>query len=336
MFTSSGDDRVLAVDIGGTKTAVALVDRRGRCTTPVSAPTPALAGPATILDAVVDLAAPLLSSAPAPVRAVGVGTAGLVDAASGAIVAANDTIPGWPGTPVRDRLAAALGLPVHVVNDVDAHAAGETWTGAAAGASSALLVAVGTGVGAGLVVGGRPVVGAHGAAGEMGHMPSALAAGLTCPCGRPGHLEAVACGPAVHARYLARGGARDCPTAREVALAAERGDPVARQVLVRAGEALGTALAQVVTVLDPEVVVIGGGLSGSGRLWWDAVEQVLRAELIDPLAALPLRPEALGATAPLVGAARGAWDEVGVDTRAVSMRRGCSADVARGFHEEFG
>ncbi|GAA4715192.1 glucokinase [Promicromonospora umidemergens] len=307
---------VVGVDLGGTKIAAATVSASGEVGTVRTVPTPASAGPDAVLDAVAALVRTVLADAGAALGAVGIGTAGVVDVASGTIVSATDTFPGWPGTSVaggvRDRLTArgtAPGsVPVFVENDVDAHAAGESWRGAAAGARSVLLVAVGTGVGGAVVLDGRPLRGAHHLAGELGHMPVPGAEGLPCTCGRPGHLEAVAAGPAIHRRYLALGGDPAVRDTRDVVARARRADPLADRVVRESATALGRAIAGVVTVLDPEIVVVGGGVAGSGAPWWPALELSLRAEVVDVLAGLPLRRAELGGAAAIIGAARGAWD----------------------------
>jgi glucokinase len=303
---------VVGVDLGGTKIAAATVSADGGCGTVRTVPTPASAGPDAVLDAVAGLVRTV--TADAGLGAVGIGTAGVVDVAGGTIVSATDTFPGWPGTSVaggvRDRLTGrgAAPVPVFVENDVDAHAAGESWRGAAAGARSVLLVAVGTGVGGAVVLDGRPLRGAHHLAGELGHVPVPGAEGLLCTCGRPGHLEAIAAGPAIHRRYLALGGDPGARDTRDVVARGQRGDRLADRVVRESAIALGRAIAGVVTVLDPEVVVVGGGVAGSGDPWWSALDRSLRAEVVDVLAGLPLRRAALGEAAAIIGAARGAWD----------------------------
>ncbi|MFE5338459.1 ROK family protein [Isoptericola sp. NPDC056573] len=312
---------VVGVDLGGTKTAAAVVDAAGRAGPVRATPTPAQDGPDAVLDAVAALVADVARAAGEPLRAVGVGAAGVIDARRGAVVSATETFARWPGTDVagglRRRLgplAAAAPLALTVENDVDAHAAGEAWRGAAAGARSALLVAVGTGVGGAVVLDGRPLRGAHHLAGEMGHMPVPGADGLRCACGRLGHLEAVAAGPAIHRRYRELGGDPASADARDVVARAAAGDGVAVGVVRAAGAAVGRAIAGVVTVLDPEVVVVGGGVAGAGELWWSALRDALRAEVVDVLAALPVVPAALGPDAAIVGAARGAWRAVAAPT----------------------
>ncbi|MFE7504685.1 ROK family protein [Promicromonospora sp. NPDC057488] len=304
---------VVGVDLGGTKIAAATVTASGGLGPLRSVPTPGQDGPDAVLDAVAGLVRAVVDAAGAPLRGVGVGTAGVVDVSRGVIVSATDTLPGWPGTDVaaevRRRLVDVVAGPgplaVFVENDVDAHAAGEAWLGAAAGADSALLVAVGTGVGGAVVLDGRPVRGAHHLAGEMGHVPVPGAEGLPCTCGRPGHLEAIGAGPAIHRRYLALGGDPAVRDTREVVALARAGEELAGSVVRAAATAVGRATAGVVTVLDPEVVVVGGGVANAGEVWWSAFESALRAEVVDVLADLSVRPAALGAAAAVLGAARG-------------------------------
>ncbi|CAM3505245.1 ROK family protein [Isoptericola cucumis] len=323
---AAGAGVVVGVDLGGTKTAAALVAADGSPGPVHTAPTPAASGPEAVLDAVAALVTRVVTASGAPLRAVGVGAAGVIDAGRGVVVSATETFRDWPGTDVAGGLAARLAplvagpsasgssavAPLVVVeNDVDAHAAGEAWRGAAAGARSALLVAVGTGVGGSVVLDGRPLRGAHHLAGEIGHAPVPGAEGLRCACGRPGHLEAVAAGPAIHRRYLALGGDPASPDARDVVARAGAGDELAARVVREAGAAVGRAVAGVVTVLDPEVVVVGGGVGGAGHLWWSALEGALRGEVVDVLADLPVLRAVLGDDAAVVGAARNAWSALG-------------------------
>lgn len=311
---------VIGVDLGGTKTAAALVASDGVPGPMSTAATPATAGPAAVLDAVARLVADVATAHRlTALTGLGVGTAGVVDTTSGTILSATDALPGWPGTEVaagvRARLATLLpgtlapDAPLHVCNDVDAHAAGEAWRGAGAGRRSMLMVAIGTGIGASLVLDGIPLRGAHHVAGEMGHMPSIDAQGLRCGCGRLGHLEALGSGPALHRAYLARGGDTAVRDTRGVVERATLGEGVARETVAASATAVGRAIAGVVTVMDPEVVVLGGGMSEAGPLWWQPLEDTLRGELIAPLAAIVLRRSTLGAPAAVIGAARQAMTD---------------------------
>ncbi|KYJ96964.1 ROK family protein [Microbacterium sp. CH1] len=303
---------VLAVDIGGTKTAAALADREDALLRTAAAPTPASAGPAAVVATVAALAEELLDEESALVG-VGIGTAGVVDARTGTIVSATDTFADWPGTPlaalIREALADRLpaDAPVAVQNDVDAHAAGEHRHGAAAGAASALVVAVGTGVGAGVILDGRPVRGAHHVAGELAHLPIPGAAHLRCPCGRNGHLEALGSGIGLYRHYLSLGGDAALRDARGVAAAAGTGDPLAVRAIQDSAAAVGRALAGAATLLDPERIVVTGGVPRIGELWWDSLRAAFHADAIDALHDTPILPGTLGDDAPLRGAAASAW-----------------------------
>ncbi len=307
-------DRVIGVDVGGTTISASVVALDGRHGVIRSVPTPAQAGPQVMLDTIAQLARTVIEHERAQpdepngrIVALGVGTAGIIDVTRGLVVSSTDAIRDWAGTAVAEGLRDRLGLPVSVENDVDAHAAGEAWLGAAAGAASALMVAVGTGVGASVLLGGRPLRGVHHVAGEMGHMPAPGAEGLRCPCGRMGHLEAIGSGPGLHRYYLAMGGDPDSLDARGVVARAHTGEELARRAVCDSARALGRSIAGIVTVLDPGIVIIGGGMSGAGELWWSTMESTLRSEVIDALADLVVTPATLGAAAPIVGAARAAW-----------------------------
>ena len=302
---------VVAVDIGGTKTAAATVTCDAQVGPIQHVPTPAAAGPEAVIASVTELIRTVLDgacdrdgSAP-PLQGIAVATAGMVDTRTGTIVAANSTFPGWPGTAVGKRLGAIFETRVRVQHDVAAHGAGEAWVGAGRGATCALMVAVGTGVGSAIVLEGRSRGGAHHAAGEMGHMPSRLAAGMPCPCGRTGHLEAIASGPAIASRYRAlHGGDAQTPA---VLAQADAGEPGAVGVVRDAATALGEAIAGSVTVLDPEVVILGGGIVRASQTWLTTVRQSVHHELVAPLREIPLRLSSLGGAAPLLGAARAVW-----------------------------
>lgn len=301
---------VVAVDLGGTKTSAALVTATGVVSGTRTVPTPARAGPSAVLETVAELVDRVATDATAPVRAVGVGSAGLVDVNSGTIVSATDAMPGWAGTALAEELVSRLSdkrghaLRLHVQNDVDAHAAGEAWKGAGRGRRCVLMVTVGTGVGASVVLDGTPRYGAHWGAGEIGHVPTPGAEGLRCPCGRLGHLEAVAAGAAVARRYQALTGI--VVDGKQVVARSRQGDATAARLVTEAATALGRALAGQITVVDPDVVVIGGGFASAGPLWWAPMVDTVRAELIPVLQTIEIVPASLGADAALLGAARAA------------------------------
>ncbi|GHD04459.1 ROK family protein [Zhihengliuella salsuginis] len=294
----------VGVDLGGTKIAAALVAADGSVLARASAPTPAAAGPAAILDAIAALAARVAGGA--DVRGLGLGAAGVIDPGSCRVVDATDVLPGWPGTDLRSGLLRRLSglVPrVEAVNDVHAHALGEAWLGAGRHARTALLVAFGTGIGGSYIVGGRPAVGAHAVAGHVGHVPSAEAAGLECTCGGSGHLEAVASGPAVHRRYLAAGGDPAAEDTRAVFDRAAGGDALAASAIATAARAAGGALGGFANALDPHAIVVSGGLAAAGRLWWDPLLAAYAANVVGALSATVPTRALLGADAAVVGGA---------------------------------
>lgn len=309
---------VLAVDVGGTKTSVALVDRSGTVLETSVGPTPAGVGPDAILTQVAKLSADVLrESTPVRVVGIGVGTAGVVDVDHGTIVSATDTLADWAGTQVARRLGELLAplvghIPVHVQNDVHAHAVGELRHGAAAGRDSALVVAVGTGIGSAFVLDGAVRRGHRHVAGEIAHAPISGADHLRCTCGRRGHLEALGSGLGMLAQYRALGGDTTVADARGV-VARANAEPVARQALDDAAAAVGRGIAAAVTVLDPAAVVVSGGVTTAGATWWQPMEKALRSELVDVLADLPVFASTLGVRAPLLGASVSAWALVEVD-----------------------
>lgn len=288
------------VDLGGTKTAAGLVTRDGTVVRTHTVSTPAADGPEAVLDAVAHAVRQLGSS----VRAVGVGSAGVIDPVSGHVVSATGAMPGWAGTDLRGGLVRRLGVPVVVENDVHAHARGEARCGGAAGMRHMLYVAVGTGIGASLLIDGRIHHGARSAAGHAGHLPVPAAAGRPCSCGGLGHAEAAGSGPAMLAAYRRRTGRAEEVTAlAEVSARAESGDATATAVLAEGATALGQAIGGLANTLDPEAVLIGGGVSRCGAPWWEPLRTAVAAELLPPLAELPVVRGRLGPNAALLGAA---------------------------------
>lgn len=323
-------DPVLALDLGGTKIRAALVHGLGadgsaagrrvadesgagtvtavgaesapRLERVAEAPTPAAEGAAAILGAAADLAEQVRGGT--AVRAIGISSAGVVDSARGCITHATDSLAGWAGTEVAAPFAARFEVPVAVLNDVHAHGIGEACFGAGRGRSSLLLMAVGTGIGGCQVLGGRAVVGGHGAAGHVGHVPVPEAEGVPCPCGRRGHLEGLASGPGI-LRLAASLGASPAPRdGRELAAAAAGGDRAALEAYRRAGHATGRVIGALLNVLDPEVVALTGGVVDADvPVWREAMDDGIAEEAMDVVAGTPVLPAGAGSHAALLGAA---------------------------------
>ncbi|MEZ2388100.1 ROK family protein [bacterium RCC_150] len=242
---------------------------------------------------------------------VGIGSAGVIDSSTGVVVSATEAIAEWAGTELTSGLALRLGLQppaVRAINDVHAHALGEAWTGAAAGTSSSLLVAFGTGVGGSYVLAGRPVLGHRYVGGHVGHFASLYAfhdgRPLPCVCGGSGHVEAIASGPAIPQAYRRLGGDAPVPDARSVFALAGNGDATATKATGIAAAAAGQAVGGLANILDPEVVVVSGGLADAGAPWWRPMERAARADLLPALAGVPIIPASLGNAAAMVGAAK--------------------------------
>ncbi|NUK35817.1 ROK family protein, partial [Streptomyces lunaelactis] len=259
-------DLVAALDIGGTKIAGALVDGSGRILLRAQRPTPAQEDGDTVMRAVEAVLAELsVSPLWAGTSAVGIGSAGPVDASAGTVSPVN--VPGWRDFPLVSRVRrAAGGLPVALVGDGVAMTAAEHWQGAARGYDNALCMVVSTGVGGGLVLNGKLHPGPTGNAGHIGHISVDLDGDL-CPCGGRGCVERIASGPNIARRALENGwqpGPDGDTSAAAVAAAARAGHPVAVASFGRAAQALAAGIAATATLVEIEIAVIGGGGAGGG------------------------------------------------------------------------
>jgi glucokinase len=296
---------VVAIDVGGTGIKAALVDEYGGTPQRVHLPTPVADGPAAVVEAVRTAARKLAGP---DVQAVGIVVPGEVDVATG--IARYATNIGWRDVPLRDLLSADLGVPVVLEHDVRAAGLAERTLGRARGLAECLLVVLGTGIAGVIVSGGAPLRGATDLAGEIGHIP-VYPDGDLCACGQRGCLETYASAAAIARRYTALLGLPDGPpiTASDVA-AVRTSDPTAARVWQEATDALGIALATYTLLLDPALVVLGGGLADAGDALLDPARSALAARLAwRPAPALALSP--LGSQAGLLGAAIFAWQAVG-------------------------
>jgi glucokinase len=293
----------LALDIGGTKIAVGLTDPAGELVHKAIEPTPKDHEAEHVWNLVDRMVVDATDVAQGAIRAVGIGSAGPIDANAGTVSPVN--IASWRGFPLRDRIAAAMpGVPVRLAGDGICMALAEHWRGAGRGANFLLGMVVSTGVGGGLVLDGVPYHGRTGNAGHVGHVvvePD----GQLCPCGGRGCVETVASGPWMTRWALANGWAAP-PGADAVTLAeaADAGDPVARQAFHRGATALAAMIASVGAVCDLDLVVIGGGVANSGRTLFDPLEVALANYTgLSFIRGLRVVPAALGGDAGLIGAA---------------------------------
>jgi glucokinase len=306
-------EAVLAVDVGGTGIKAALCDRDCAVLDARSRPTPAADGTSAVLAAICDTIDELSGRAAARrLRAAGIGLIlpGLVDPAAG-LVRYSANLP-WRDLPIAAEIASRVGLPVAIEHDVRAAGLAEARLGAARDVPDALFVGIGTGIAAASIVGGRPVAGSGGLAGEIGHLP-VVAGGEPCGCGQRGCAERYASAAAISRRYQARTG-RPASAAEVIGLSAA-GDPAAGGVFDEALAALSQVLTGCVLLLDPALIVLGGGLALAGDALLEPLAERLRAGLAwragpGRPAAPPLRIGRFGDQAGRIGAALVGWQAV--------------------------
>ena len=315
---------VLALDIGGTNFRLALADERGRILKRRSGPTRPEEGPERLLKRVKRGVEGLLSDPDMKrmVKGVGVGAAGPLDLESGMLLHPPN-LPGWHHVPLKSMLEESLDFPVWLRNDVDLGALGEHRFGAGRGFQQLIYLALGTGIGGGVILGGQLLSGTRVSAMEAGHMVVSPG-GPRCNCGREGCLEALASGTAIARRAaerLLRGeqsqliemvnGKAERITAELVARAANKGDRLAQQVLQEAGEWLGIGVVNLILLFDPEVVIIGGGVAGAGDFLLEPVRQAVKRWVVPYFEReVPVVRSRLGGNSNLMGAVALALDEI--------------------------
>ena len=320
---------VLAIDVGGTDIKAAVMDADGVVHQTLT-PTRAADGPDASFAAV--LAAIERTRAGVPkgrdVAAVGLVVPGTVDEAAGVVRSAENL--GWKNLPVRALTEDATGLPVGFGHDVRAGGLAEWRLGAARGEADHAFLAVGTGIAAAVILGGRPYA-ARGWVGEIGHGGSV--AGLPCPCGGRGCAETIASAAAIARAYrrAAHASLEEVPGAREVLLRAQAGDVVAREVWEAGVWRLGQLVAEMVRLLAVPLVVVGGGLIGAGQALLEPLETAVRALL--PIHPVPrIAAAQLGSAAGVHGAALLAWDAARAAGRDVPLGRNeCASGAAAGL-----
>lgn len=307
-----GDNWLVALDFGGTKHTAALLragEQQWHARRRIFSPPGADAS--YDLETMLRLARELLAGdSPA---AIGVSFGGPVDARMG-IVRLSHHVPGWENMPLQERLQVVFGAPVAVDNDANVAALGEHRYGAGRGVDSLLYVTVSTGVGGGWVLNGRPWQGAQGMAGEIGHTV-VDPAGPLCLCGKRGCVERLASGPYMAGdaaalladrkeggRILAQLAAGTGEvTGKLVAEAAARGDEIATSVLQKGAWALGVALGNAANLVNPQRLILGGGVTKAGDGWWQTVRRTARETAL-PEVELEIVAAELGDDAPLWGA----------------------------------
>jgi len=306
---------ILGVDIGGTKIAVGLVDRTGKILTQTRTPMVANGTPEAALQAVISAIDSVVWAN--EVSSIGICAPGPLDPETG-VVLNPPNLPCWRNFPLAKKVAEKFHMPVKVDNDANAAALAETRWGAARGYRYVFYATIGTGIGTGIVLDGRIYHGSTGSAGEGGHV-SIDYRGPLCSCGKRGCIEILAAGPAIGARAraklsaeptrgsaildLAKGDAA-AVTSELVGQAYAAGDPLAREILLDTVEILTPWLGNIVDLLDPDILVIGGGVAALLKPFFDDIKKRLPNWCVNPRAAeIPLVMAHYGADAGIAGGA---------------------------------
>ena len=308
----------LAVDLGGTQIRAALADGQGRLSERISTLTQAEEGVQRVVARMMDVIRSLVGKAEGEnLEAIGVGSPGPLDPWRGLIRSAPN-LPGWRDVPLRDILADEFGLPVYLGNDANLAALAEHRFGAGKGSANLVYLTISTGIGGGVVSEGQLVHGRHGLASEPGHMVLERG-GPRCGCGKKGCLEALASGTAIarEAREALMAGRPSLigeladgelhrVDARLVAEAAERGDPLAQEIYHRAGFYIGLGIVNLMHIFNPEVVILGGGVTRAGDLLMAPIRKAVAERALAPFQEdFTIVLSGLGGDVGLLGAA--AW-----------------------------
>jgi glucokinase len=303
-----------SVDLGGTNIKCALGREDGEIVGSKSVPTLSHEGPAAVLERIAALVAGLCHEAQCRPAALAMAVPGLADLARGMTRFLPNMPTKWRDVPVREVLSPKLGCPVFLLNDVRMATLGELCFGHGRTARTMAFFAVGTGIGGGVAVDGKLRLGPLGAAGELGHQ-TILPEGPRCGCGNRGCLETLAGGPAIVGEglrlmhsglapklYDLVAGDASRMTTREMAAAADAGDETVQEAIARAGEYLGIGVANVIVVLHPDLVVIGGGVAQIGDRLFDAVRRTVRDRVrMLPTDDVEIKPSLLGEMAGTLG-----------------------------------
>jgi len=316
MTESKNGAPVLGVDVGGTKVAVGLVDHNGKILAQGRKPMVANGTAEAGLQAVADAIDSLTSSLPGGIHSIGICAPGPLDPKSG-VVLNPPNLPCWRDFPLAEKIRSMYHVPVRVDNDANAAALAETRWGAARGFRYVFYATIGTGIGSGIVFDGRIYHGSTGSAGEGGHV-SIDYRGPVCNCGKRGCIEILAAGPAIGARArtrlssessrslileLAKGDV-SAVTSELVGKAYAAGDPLAREVLQETVEILTPWLGNIVDLLDPDVLVMGGGVAAMLQPFFDEIKGRLPGWCVNPRASeIPLLMAHYGADAGIAGGA---------------------------------
>ncbi|MGC8779986.1 MAG: ROK family protein [Anaerolineae bacterium] len=319
---------IIAVDLGGTQIRAALCDPHGQMYRRVAKLTRAQEGPDAVQARIKEAIAETMEGVGAEaVIGIGIGAPGPLDPASGIILAAPN-LPGWVNVPLRNLISTHFGKPTFLGNDANVAGLAEVTYGAARGVKDVVYLTISTGIGSGIISGGKMLLGARGLAAEAGHM-MIKPDGPKCGCGNRGCLEALAAGPAISRDVIGRlkagkggksgkvlklaGGDLDRVDARVIGEAAAAGDKLAINAFRRAGKYLGLGIVNLLHLFNPRMVVLGGSVTKAGPLLFEPMWETIRARAMPGyLDGLAIVPAALGDDVGLLGALALAVTELGI------------------------
>jgi glucokinase len=306
--SSSREPFAVGLDLGGTDLKAACVFADGRIEAFGKRPSRAAESAEGPLVAMAEAVAELADGRRASLIGVGLGSPGVIDPATGALAGNTPHFPHWGAFPLRERVAERVQAPVVAGNDANMAALGEHRLGAAAGAKVSITLTIGTGIGAGIVVDGHVLTGAWGGAGEIGHLPLGRT-GILHVCGVQDCVEPEASGSGLAA--LARRWGMHPAEARTVFAAAAAGEPRAVAALEAMADRLGATIGAAVSLINPEVVVIGGGVAQAGDALFAPLRQAVNRYTMITHRGVRIVPAALGEQAGVAGAGMLAWDARG-------------------------
>lgn len=310
----------IGVDVGGTRIAAGLIERKGRSLKEVRALTPRDSGPFAVVDAIIELIEDVAATVhPGEIAGIGVGLPAQIDFLKQTVEFCTN-LP-LAGVDMRSLIMSRVKHSVTIDNDGNCAGIGESRFGAAKGVRDFVMITLGTGVGGALFLDGEPYRGSRGLGGELGHMVVQLD-GPPCPCGGNGHIESFLGRPAIAARGRAAaaeyrgqairdqaGGDANAVTAEDVINAALKGDEIAREILLDAGAVLGEALVGIVNLLNPKLIVVGGGIGESCGFMVERAAEVIGEHALAGRRDVRIVQAELGNDAGVLGAAALAFDE---------------------------
>lgn len=325
--TKKSELPVLAIDLGGTKIFAAIISSKGQVMARERCLTLADEGPEVVINRILSTIDHLLSQRNMNLSQLGgisIAAAGAIDSEKG-LVTSSPHLPGWHDVPLRDIVREKYKVNTFLTNDASATVLGEHYFGVGKGINNLILLTLGTGIGGGIIINGRLYSGASGSAGEIGHMTINVN-GPRCSCGNTGCLEALVSGTAVAKEAIRRirqgersslteivEGKIENITAEKVSLAAQAGDSLASEVILKAATYLGIGLANLVNIFNPEMIIIGGGIAKMGDLLLNPARQVVRERAFQLSAqAVQIVPAQLGDDSGVLGAAVFAFQQGGL------------------------